>query len=48
MSSKELSKAYEPKSVEERWYSFWLDKNYFHADAQDPARLFQSLFLRLT
>ena len=32
MSSKELSKAYEPKSVEERWYAFWLEKKYFHAD----------------
>ncbi len=32
MSSKELSKAYEPKSVEERWYAFWTGKNYFHAD----------------
>jgi valyl-tRNA synthetase len=32
MSQRELSKAYEPKSVEERWYAFWLEKNYFHAD----------------
>jgi valyl-tRNA synthetase len=32
MSTKELSKAYEPKSVEERWYAFWIEKNYFHAD----------------
>ncbi len=32
MSTKELPKAYEPKSVEERWYAFWLEKNYFHAD----------------
>ena len=32
MSSKELSKAYEPKSVEEGWYAFWLEKKYFHAD----------------
>ena len=32
MSAKELSKAYEPKSVEERWYAFWLEKKYFHAD----------------
>ena len=31
MSTKELPKAYEPKSVEERWYAFWLEKNYFHA-----------------
>ncbi len=32
MSSRELSKAYEPKSVEERWYAYWLKKKYFHAD----------------
>ena len=32
MSSKELSKVYEPKSVEDRWYAFWTGKNYFHAD----------------
>ncbi len=32
MSSRELPKAYEPKSVEERWYAFWLEKKYFHAD----------------
>jgi valyl-tRNA synthetase len=32
MSSRELPKTYEPKSVEEKWYDFWLSKNYFHAD----------------
>jgi valyl-tRNA synthetase len=32
MSTRELPKAYEPKSVEERWYAFWLEKKYFHAD----------------
>jgi valyl-tRNA synthetase len=32
MSSRELPKAYDPKSVEEKWYAFWLEKNYFHAD----------------
>jgi valyl-tRNA synthetase len=32
MSSQELSKVYEPKSVEEKWYAFWLSKNYFHAN----------------
>ena len=33
MSSHELSKSYEPKSVERTWYDFWMKKNYFHADA---------------
>ncbi len=28
----ELPKAYEPKSVEEKWYPFWESKGYFHAD----------------
>jgi valyl-tRNA synthetase len=32
MTSRELPKAYEPKSVEERWYAYWLEKKYFHAD----------------
>jgi valyl-tRNA synthetase len=33
MSSQELSKAYDPKAVESKWYDFWLEKGYFHADA---------------
>jgi len=32
MSSRELPKAYDPKSVEEKWYDFWLEKKYFHAE----------------
>jgi valyl-tRNA synthetase len=32
MSEKELPKAYDPKSVEEKWYGFWTEKKYFHAD----------------
>ena len=32
MSTKELSKSYEPGSVEQKWYDVWLEKNYFHAD----------------
>ena len=32
MSSHELSKSYEPGSVEQKWYDVWLEKNYFHAD----------------
>ncbi|MBU1671732.1 MAG: valine--tRNA ligase [Actinobacteria bacterium] len=28
----DIPKAYEPGSVEERWYSFWEDNGYFHAD----------------
>ena len=32
----ELSKAYEPRSVETKWYQYWLDKKFFVAD---PARV---------
>lgn len=27
-----LPKGYEPKDVEDKWYSFWLEKNYFKAN----------------
>ncbi len=27
----ELSKVYNPKEVEKKWYQFWLNKKYFHA-----------------
>ena len=27
----EISKVYNPKIVEDKWYTFWLDKNYFKA-----------------
>ena len=40
MSGKELPKAYDPKSVEEKWYAFWTDKNYFHADENAPGAPF--------
>jgi valyl-tRNA synthetase len=40
MSTKELSKSYEPKSVEQKWYDFWLVKNYFHADESSPREAF--------
>ncbi len=30
---RELEKSYDPVVVEEKWYRFWLEKNYFHADA---------------
>jgi len=30
----EISKAYEPQSVEDKWYQFWLDQKCFVADAR--------------
>src|SRR6266496_3130284 len=32
----EISKAYEPQSVENKWYQFWLDERFFVADAASP------------
>ncbi|MBU6181188.1 MAG: valine--tRNA ligase [Verrucomicrobia bacterium] len=32
----ELSKAYEPQSVEEKWYSHWLECGHFTADPASP------------
>ncbi|MGB9595322.1 MAG: valine--tRNA ligase, partial [Candidatus Poribacteria bacterium] len=28
----EIPKIYEPKNVEQKWYSFWMEKRYFHAE----------------
>jgi valyl-tRNA synthetase len=32
MSTAELPKQYDPKDAQDRWYAFWLEKGYFHAD----------------
>src|ERR1700760_3767579 len=32
----EISKAYEPQSVEDKWYQFWLDGNFFTANPKSP------------
>jgi valyl-tRNA synthetase len=32
----EISKTYEPQSVEDKWYQFWLDGKFFVADAKSP------------
>jgi valyl-tRNA synthetase len=32
MDKGSLSKAYEPREVEERWYQYWLDAGFFHAE----------------
>lgn len=32
----EISKAYEPQSVEDKWYQFWLDGKFFVTNAQSP------------
>jgi len=30
-----LPKVYNPNEVEQKWYSFWLEKDYFHAEIED-------------
>jgi valyl-tRNA synthetase len=32
----EISKAYEPQAVEDRWYQYWLDRGCFTADPASP------------
>src|SRR5215471_6705140 len=32
----QLPKAYDPADVEPKWYRFWLEHDYFHADAAAP------------
>jgi valyl-tRNA synthetase len=29
---KDLPKAYDPQDAQKRWYPFWLERGYFHAD----------------
>ena len=42
--AKQLEKVYDPKQVEDRTYQFWLDKNYFHADAESKKEPYTSSF----
>jgi valyl-tRNA synthetase len=37
-STAELPKAYDHRQVEPRWYRFWMERGYFHADENDRAR----------
>ncbi len=34
----EIAKGYEHREVEARWYPFWVERGYFHADESDRAR----------
>ena len=34
----ELAKAYDHREVEGRWYRFWTERGYFHADERDRSR----------
>ncbi len=37
-----LPKTYDPQAVEPKWYSYWMDKGYFHAEV-DPSRKMYSI-----
>jgi len=36
MSLADLPKAYDPQAAQARWYAFWIEKGYFHADPSSP------------
>ncbi len=36
MTTAELPKQYDPQDAQRRWYAFWLEKGYFHADPSSP------------
>ena len=36
MSLADLPKQYDPQDAQRRWYAFWLEKGYFHADPTSP------------
>ena len=36
MSLADLPKQYDPQDAQRRWYQFWLDRGYFHADPSSP------------
>ncbi len=31
----ELAKTYDPKSVEDKWYKYWLEQNFFHSEPDE-------------
>ena len=40
MNLAELPKQYAPQDAQRRWYQFWLDKGYFHADVASRRKPF--------
>lgn len=32
MNSNDIPKQYDPKDAQDRWYDFWIQNRYFHAD----------------
>jgi len=42
-SEKELKTAYDPADVESKWYSFWEERGYFHADPESDKPTFSQV-----
>ena len=40
MGSKELTKVYEPRQAEAKWYQYWLEQDFFHAADSSPRKPF--------
>jgi valyl-tRNA synthetase len=38
--NQQLPKVYDPQTVEEKWYRFWVEKNYFHAEVEREKKPF--------
>ncbi len=38
MSEKEIAKVYDPKQVEEKWYRYWMEENYFHGEVNSKKK----------
>lgn len=34
-TDKQLTTVYDPADVEKKWYSFWMERNYFHAEVRE-------------
>ena len=40
MARERITSRYQPKKVEEKWYRYWLDKGYFHAEVDKKRKPF--------
>ncbi|HID55302.1 TPA: valine--tRNA ligase, partial [Candidatus Poribacteria bacterium] len=36
----DIPKTYDPKPIEGKWYKFWLDRKYFHAEEKSDGQPF--------
>ncbi|HHO77392.1 MAG TPA: valine--tRNA ligase [Deltaproteobacteria bacterium] len=40
-----LDREYDPKDIEQKWYDFWMEKKYFHADDKDGQKKAYSIVI---